>query len=470
LRIEPASLLGFLLTLMLVGSGCAASSETASPDAGGGDEAMQQGTISFSEDVQPVLQDDFAPLLDEEEGVQLDSWQDVVAGSEDGELLIPYDAANSLLIELATKREMPEGVEGPTQDEIDLVRRWINRGAKSDAGEVPFADSDSPRLYVCNQGEALVSVIDMQANQVIRTIDLQERGFSANAKPHHAIAEADGSHWYLTMIGENTVLKFNRENEIVERTQFEVPGLLALDPTSDRLFVGRSMSAVNPPKRIGLIDRSDMSVQQVGVFHPRPHAIAVNPEGTYAFSASLAQNRLAAVDANTQEVNLATVSGPTQTFVDYAMAPDGNAMATGGQFSGKLMFFDISDPPAVTVTDSVSVNSQPWHPTYTPDGEAIYFGNKTANTVTVVDAGERAVETVIEGEGIAQPHGSAVRPDGRYVYISNNNRKGAYTPRYDLGDNRNAGTVTVIDTRTNEIVKVIEVEDYPSGIGGPAVR
>jgi YVTN family beta-propeller protein len=72
------------------------------------------------------------------------------------------------------------------------------------------------------------------------------------------------------------------------------------------------------------------------------------------------------------------------------------------------------------------------------------------------------VRTTITGTGLAQPHGAALTPDGRYLFVSNNNRKGTYTP---TGDNPKAGTVTVIDTQTNEIVKVIEVGTYPTGVG-----
>ena len=40
-----------------------------------------------------------------------------------------------------------------------------------------------------------------------------------------------------------------------------------------------------------------------------------------------------------------------------------------------------------------------------------------------------------------------------------------YAPRYDLGDNTRAGTIVVIDTGSQEIVKVIEIEGYGSGLG-----
>jgi len=324
------------------------------------------------------------------------------------------------------------------------------------------AQSASPKLYVCNQGEATVSVIDMESQSVVDTIDLTALGFSENAKPHHTLAEPDGSHWYVTLIGENVVLKFNAQNELVNRAEFEVPGLLSLHPTRDLLLVGRSMSAVNPPKRIGMIDRSDMSVQQVDTFFPRPHALTADAKGTYGYTASLATNQLLSVDLQTQETNLTNLGGVTQTLVQFAPTPDGTTLIAGGQMTGQLLLFDTSQPPAVTVRDTVQVGAQPWHPVVSADSRTVYVPNKESHSISVVDLESATVTATITGEGLAQPHGAALSPDGRYLYVSNNNRKGTYTPS---GDNPDAGTVTVIDTQTNEIVKVIEVGTYPTGVG-----
>ncbi|PSQ92395.1 MAG: hypothetical protein BRD30_02425, partial [Bacteroidetes bacterium QH_2_63_10] len=46
-----------------------------------------------------------------------------------------------------------------------------------------IGQAPSPKLYVCNQGEATVSIIDMESQTVETTVDLKERGFSENAKP-----------------------------------------------------------------------------------------------------------------------------------------------------------------------------------------------------------------------------------------------------------------------------------------------
>ena len=131
----------------------------------------------------------------------------------------------------------------------------------------------------------------------------------------------------------------------------------------------------------------------------------------------------------------------------------------------------------MTPVDTIAVNAAPWHPVFTPDGRWVYVGNNRGNTVNVIDMETRTLAKVIEGNGLAQPHGAAVSPDGRFAYISSRNlemsedqsRAGhVYTPRYDLGDNARAGTVVVIDTNSQEIVKVIEIEGYGSGLGTAA--
>ena len=318
-----------------------------------------------------------------------------------------------------------------------------------------------PNLYVCNQGEATISVIDMESMEVETNVDLKERGFSENAKPHHVVAEPDGSHWYATLIGANTILKFNQENEIVDRLDdFEVPGLLSLDPEEDVLYAGRSMSAVNPPKSLGMIDRSTMEVEQrVNTFFPRPHPLAVRPNGDYAFIASLATNQLMGMNTETRETKLTRLEGRTQTPVQFAATPDGSRLIAGGQKTGQLLVFDATDAPALSVIDTLTVGKEPWHPVIGRQSGRAYVPNKMSHSVSVVDVDNASVEATIRGDGLAQPHGAVLSADGQYLFVSNNNREGNYEPS---GEN---GTVTVIDTDTKEIVKIIEVGTYPTGIG-----
>ena len=116
------------------------------------------------------------------------------------------------------------------------------------------------RLYVANQDDATISVIDAKSRRLIETLDLRRYGFADNAKPHHVQVEPDGSAWYVTLIGAGKVLKLDRANRVQASADLQVPGLMTLHPTEDLMFVGRSMSAVNPPPRMAVIRRSDMKL------------------------------------------------------------------------------------------------------------------------------------------------------------------------------------------------------------------
>ena len=348
----------------------------------------------------------------------------------------------------------------------------------SAACAAPAAQSGAPAdavasanlLYVCNQDDATVSVIDMATNRVVRTVDLQQLGFSANAKPHHVAVEPDGSYWYVTLIGDGRIVKLDSRDRMVGQVPFETPGMLALHPTEDLLLVGRSMTAVNPPQRIGVLRRSDMMLNELAVFFPRPHALAIEPRSGIAYTASLAVNQMAAVDPAQEEVELLDVPGPAHALMQFAVSPDGRTLVVSAELSHKVFIFDITSPMAPRITDEIDVGPQPFDPIFTPDGRYVYLGNKAANTVTVIDMSTRAVAEVITGQGLAQPHGVAVSPDGRYVYISNNNT--GQTHDMSAGHEAHAaaatpgrGTVVVIDTATRDIVSVIEVGRNASGIG-----
>ena len=134
--------------------------------------------------------------------------------------------------------------------------------------------------------------------------------------------EPDGSHWYVSAIAANQILKFDRNNNLVGRIDFVRPGLLALDSDGDNLYAGRSMAAVRPPQEIGVIRRSDMTFEEVGIFLPRPHALAVrHGEGT-VYTASLAVNQIASFNPEDEAVELYELGGDRpHTLVGFAVSP-----------------------------------------------------------------------------------------------------------------------------------------------------
>jgi YVTN family beta-propeller protein len=349
-------------------------------------------------------------------------------------------------------------------------------GARVSGPQMAIEAVAGPYVYVANQSSASVSVIDVTTDQVVRTIDLTKLGFSENAKPHHVTVEPDGSAFYVSLIGDGFVLKLTPAGDLLGQAPFETPGMLALDPHSDQLWVGRSMMAVSPPQRIGRIDRSDMSIDEVDVFFDRPHALALSPDGRYVYTASLAGNDIAIIDPVDERIELLKVPGPTHVFVQFAVSPDGSRLVTGGEMSGKLLVFGLEDRLRPELIMEIDVNPMPWHPVFSPDGRRVYVGNRGANTVTVIRTSDWSVEAVVEDAAFAEPHGSALSPDGKKLYISNRNVKdpAAGDDRMDhgamghdeaaSGDER-TGRVTVIDTATLEVIETIDVGRYAAGMG-----
>ncbi len=327
---------------------------------------------------------------------------------------------------------------------------------------------EGPRLYVANQGSASVSVIDAESGRVLDTVDLQALGFDANCRPHDTDTDPDGRHWYVSLIGGGHVLKFDRENRLVARAPFETPGLLAMDGESP-LFVGRSMMAVDPPRRIGLIDRSSMEIEELDVIFPRPHALALNGAAGRVYAASLAENRVAALDVDTEDLSLLDVKGSPHAFVHFALSPDRSRLVATAQLTGRLMVFDARSPE-LKLEKEIDVGRQPWHPVFAPDGERVYFGLLEEDAVVAVETRGWTVQSRLSAPGIAQPHGAAISEDGRYLFVSNRNLEGAYKPSDPELDPTQVGTVVQIDTETFEVMRTIEVGAYPAGISLGAGR
>ena len=479
---------GLLLVLLIVVSGCEL---TIPPDPF---RLRDIEDIRYSEHIQPLIFDKYCTNChsgtNAEGGLRLDSWDNLMKGSDFGEAVIPFDDDNSLMVRMLTTLEGGPhpgelGADTLLQVELDFLRRWIDLGARFDGptdaaifnqGVVPFSEPNRDRLFVANQEDGLISVIDVDAKLVVRTIDLINDpndlniSFSPNTRPHDVEVEPDGSAIYVSLVGDNAVLKISLDNEDIGGdidgiASFETPGMLALNPVSNQLFVGRSLSAVSPPRSIGKINTDDMSITEIELLAQRPHALAVDPSGDFVHTASLSENRIYTINTGNDEPFFTNLQAPFNAFIHFGASPDGTRLAASGQQSNQVMILDTSAPPGIDRIASTEVGNSPWHPVWTPDGKRVYVGNLDDNTVSVLDGdnGFNVLQT-ISGNGLAQPHGSAITSDGSYVFISNRNTSGAYVPRYNLGNNQDTGTVVVINTATNEIEKVIEVGRYPAGL------
>ncbi|MDA0835320.1 MAG: DUF1553 domain-containing protein [Planctomycetota bacterium] len=108
--------------------------------------------IDYLKSVKPLLEHRCFSChgpLKEQSGLRLDTAASMKTGGDSGPIVIPGDANNSLLIQVITGEAgftmPPEGEGAPLKDnEITLLRQWIDEGANAPADEQPAAD---PRTY-----------------------------------------------------------------------------------------------------------------------------------------------------------------------------------------------------------------------------------------------------------------------------------------------------------------------------------
>ena len=355
-------------------------------------------------------------------------------------------------------------------------------GAALVAATSPVA-AQGAKLYVVNQAGASITVIDQGTLTIDTTLDLTKMGFTANAKPHHVTVEPDGSFWYVTLIGDGKVLKLDRTNHVVGQVSMETPGLIMLDPKHDSLYVGRSMTATNPPKTLGVITRKNFAlVDQQEIQVPRPHALVTTRDGNWIHTASLGENRFASVEVATGRVTLTTLPGDVfRSLVQFTVSPDGKWMIAGGEQSNTVMVFDLTKPPPFTPAKEFSVGGKPWDPVFSRDGKLAYFSLFADSAIAEVDLAAGRVRRQL-ARGLANPYDVIMSRNGKMLFVVNQNLA---TP-LKAGESAHAampgmaamptapkpgpGWLSVIDVKSGRVIKTLPLGLSPSGMGAAGAR
>ncbi len=341
------------------------------------------------------------------------------------------------------------------------TRAHVVAATPPDQDEIPAGT-----LFVCVQDDAKIAVVDMDTRTVRRTIDLQQLGFPVTAKPHYIRVAPDRRHWYVSLIGANTVAKFNARDEIVGRFTMEVPGMIAL--SGDRqMVVTRSMSAVNPPKRMAVIDRATMAGTEVDIVFPRPHPVAV--EKGFAYTGSLGTNQIASVSLETERVALVNVEGPTHAFVQFAVSPNGQTLVGSTEVSGQLLVFDLATPARPALKASIPLGKMAFDPEFTPDGRFVWVPVKMDNEIAVIDTATWTVARRITSDQFKQPHQVVFSADGRFAFVTNNNKMDHMADPAHAGHTMPGGDgmapLLVVEVATGNVISMQMLGKNLTGMG-----
>lgn len=89
-------------------------------------------SVSFSKDILPILQSRCVNCHGgqrTEKNLELTSYANIMAGSENGVVVVPGDPAGSKLIELIQQGKMPKRGPKVLPDQLQLLIDWVQAGA-----------------------------------------------------------------------------------------------------------------------------------------------------------------------------------------------------------------------------------------------------------------------------------------------------------------------------------------------------
>ena len=276
----------------------------------------------------------------------------------------------------------------------------------ADAGAGVFHMWLSPnnqQLWVNNELDKTISVIDPNNLSTITTIDLPADLLADGFKPHDVIVMPDNSAAFVTVLGplnEDYVLKYDATTfQEVARTPVGKDPHVALTASNNKLYVASQES-----DELAVLLRSDLS--EVTVLNvPNAHGLGMNNAGTYLYIGNISEggtNATYTLDLSNNTLVGSPVDAPFSVPHNYTVSDDDSKLfvthSSGSNF--KVSIYSLSPTP--TLINSVTTGSNPFgldsycasgeikfcvgdgEPDFIPDGAITLSGQSGSNSQWVI--------------------------------------------------------------------------------------
>jgi YVTN family beta-propeller protein len=312
------------------------------------------------------------------------------------------------------------------------------------------AAAPSPPLYVANEADNTVSVIDTGTGTVTANI-------TVGSLPQAVALSPDGSTAYVTEEGSGTVgvidTATNQVGEpitIASHTD-SLPDGLALSPDGSRLYVtyGYRPGTSIGPGEVAVIDTATRAVGTPIEVGDEPAGIAVTPDGTKAFVADYGSGQVTEIeglDGGSPHADPPVDVGGTPEGV--AISADGSKVYVTNGNSDEVSVLSVATGE-VTATLTDASFKAPQGIAASPAGEGAFVADFDGGGLTGLGAGDAVLGSVPVG---GSPFGVAYDPDGKTVWTSVSPAEGA-------------GAVERVDAATRAVVGApITVREAPLGL------
>lgn len=303
------------------------------------------------------------------------------------------------------------------------------------------ASEEARTVYVVNEGDNTVSVINGVTKSVIATIPV-------GRWPHHIAIDPAGKYGYVTNGESNSVTVLdtatNRVISSIEGVGRD-PQQIVIHPMGNFAYVPGYDTA-----NLHVIDLAGKSVIATIPVGENPQSIAISPDGTRVYLINLHSPQAMVIDTATNQVIAKFTTG--EGACGIAISPDSQRLYLGGHGKGMWMGkgemnrdVRIIDAKTFAPLLQIRCGIMPIAIKFSRDGKKAYVVSHGSGELHIIDTATHKATSVKVGSDCRDVADSK---DGKWAYVSN----------------RGNNTVSVVDVTKRKVVATIQVGKSPVGI------
>ncbi len=314
--------------------------------------------------------------------------------------------------------------------------------------------ADTPLAFVSNEDSGDLTVIDLRAERVLRTIPVgkRPRGLRLSHRGDRLFVAVSGSPKAPPGTDESKLPPPDRTADGIAEINLLGPRVVRTiasgdDPESFDLTPDDRFAYVSneDAARTSIVDLTRGVVVQDLQVGGEPEGVTACPDGSCMYVTSEAEAEVHVIDTGTRTLKARLKAGKRPRNILFSH--DGTRAFVSNELSSSITVFDAARHVPLNTLTIDRPDARPMGLALSKDGSTLYASTGRGGEVVSVDASTGALKSTISKVG-ARPWGIALSPDGRRLYTANG-------PSND---------VSVIDVEQGKVLKRIPVGRSPWGI------
>ena len=286
--------------------------------------------------------------------------------------------------------------------------------------QVPVAAGDTYRIYVANEYNADITIIDTIKDEVVGTIPISGR--PGVVRPRGMAVSPDGTIVYVAVSDfqpqyettEDKIVAIDvRTNKVLQ--EFRAggnPERLAISPDGKQVWA--SLEAIAEGAGYDIGTGVEFVKFRVGI---EAEGVAVSPDGKWVYVTAEATHTTTVYDAQNLKIVKHILVGNRPRSVAFSL--DGTRAYVSAEIGGTVTVIDVTKNHTVMANINLGLDSRPVELIVDPSGKNLYVAGGGTSAIYVIDTATNKVTTIIKEKMGRRPWGVTMTPDGKKLYTAN---------------------------------------------------